>query len=46
MQKAGFFPAVNRFRAMTGEEKPAEFIRKYMFCCEKNAACQRKGGKK
>jgi hypothetical protein len=46
MQKAGFFPAVNRFRAMTGEEKPAEFISKYMFCFEKNAACQRKGRKK
>ena len=46
MQKAGFFPAVNRFGAMTGEEKPAAFISKYMFCREKNAACQRKGGKK
>lgn len=27
-------PAVNQFKAMIGEEKTAEFIRKYMFCCE------------
>ncbi len=27
-------PAVNRFKAMIGEKKTAEFIRKYMFCCE------------
>ncbi len=26
-------PAVNQFKTMIGEEKTAEFIRKYMFCC-------------
>ena len=27
-------PAVNLFRKMIGEEKTAEFLRKYMYCCE------------
>ncbi len=27
-------PAVNQFKAMIGEEKTAEFIRKFMFCSE------------
>ena len=26
-------PAVNQFKKMIGEDKTAEFIRKYMFCC-------------